>query len=98
MRRVQIITPHPTDPINRWVNVYAILYKGRLEHNITIEPGTIIYVPTTIFTKISRMIRQISVTIEDLSKIPNDLAAFDAGLIAWDQSWNMNIFPKGISF
>jgi protein involved in polysaccharide export with SLBB domain len=96
MRRVQIITPHETDPINRWVNVYAILYKGRMEHNITIEPGTIIYVPTTIFTKFSRMIRQISVTIEDLSKIPNDLASFDAGLIAWDTSWNMNIFPKGI--
>ncbi|MDD5557694.1 MAG: polysaccharide biosynthesis/export family protein [bacterium] len=96
MRRVQIITPHETRPINRWVNVYAILYKGRMEHNITIEPGTIIYVPTTIFTKMSRLIRQISVTIEDLSKIPNDLASFDAGLIAWDQSWNMNIFPKGI--
>lgn len=96
MRRVQIITPHETDPINRWVNVYAILYKGRMEHNITIEPGTIIYVPTTIFTKFSRLIRQISVTIEDLSKIPNDLASFDSGLIAWDTSWNMNIFPKGI--
>lgn len=97
MRRVQIITPHETDPINRWVNVYAILYKGRMEHNITIEPGTIIYVPTTIFTKFSRVIRQISVTIEDLSKIPNDLASFDAGLIAWDTSWNMNIFPHGIN-
>lgn len=96
MRRVQIITPHETDPINRWVNVYAILYKGRMEHNITIEPGTIIYVPTTIFTKFSRVIRQVSVTIEDLSKIPNDLASFDSGLIAWDTSWNMNIFPKGI--
>jgi len=96
MRRVQIITPHETDPINRWVNVYAILYKGRMEHNITIEPGTIIYVPTTIFTKFSRVIRQISVTIEDLSKIPNDLASFNSGLIAWDASWNMNIFPKGI--
>lgn len=96
MRRIQIITPHPTHPINRWVNVYAILYKGRMEHNITIQPGTIIYVPTTIFTKLSRVIRQISVTIEDLSKIPNDLAAFDAGLIAWDQSWNLNIFPHGI--
>lgn len=96
MRRVQIITPHETDPINRWVNVYAILYKGRMEHNITIEPGTIIYVPTTVFTKFSRVIRQISVTIEDLSKIPNDLASFNSGLIAWDASWNLNIFPKGI--
>lgn len=98
MRRVQIITPHETHPINRWVNVYAILYKGRMEHNITIEPGTIIYVPSTILTKMSRMIRQVSVTIEDLSRIPNDLAAFDAGLVAWDRSWNMGIFPKGISF
>jgi protein involved in polysaccharide export with SLBB domain len=96
MRRVQIITPHETRPINRWVNVYAILYKGRMEHNITIEPGTIIYVPTTIFTKFSRVIRQISVTIEDLSTIPNDLASFDSGLIAWDSQWNMNIFPRGI--
>jgi hypothetical protein len=42
------------------------------------------------------VIRQISVTIEDLSTIPNDLASFDSGLIAWDSQWNMNIFPRGI--
>ena len=98
MRRIQIITPHETHPINRWVNAYAILYKGRMQHNITIEPGTIIYVPSTVLTKMSRIIRQVSVTIEDLARIPNDLAAFDAGLVAWDRSWNMGIFPKGISF
>jgi len=87
MRRVQIITPDEEAPKNEWVNVYAILYKGRMKHNITIQPGTIIYVPSTMLTKLSGVIRQLSTTTEDLASVPWDLANFDAGLIAFDRAY-----------
>ena len=45
MRRIQVITPHKTHPTHRWINVYAMLYEGKMEDNIRIEPGTIIYYP-----------------------------------------------------
>ena len=87
MRRVQIITPDEDAPKNEWVNVYSILYKGRMKHNITIQPGMIIYVPSTMLTKLSGILRQLSTTTEDLASVPWDLANFDAGLIAFDRAY-----------
>lgn len=99
MRRVQIITPDEEVPRNVWVNVYAILYKGRMKHNITIQPGTIIYVPSTMLTKLSGIVRQMSTTTEDLASVPWDLANFDAGLIAFDRAYGHGSYiGKGLSW
>ncbi len=51
--RVFVITPHKEKPEYKIVNLYNILYKGNLEQNIELQPGDIIYVPSTILGKIS---------------------------------------------
>jgi len=60
MRRVVLIKPHKTRPKHRWIDVYALLYQGKMEHNVRIEPGDIIYVPKTVATKVGDLIEHIT--------------------------------------
>jgi len=54
LRRVHIIKPDPSDPTSTKVNLYAILYKGKLEDNFDLVPGDIVVVPTTFFSQVTR--------------------------------------------
>ncbi len=51
--RVYVITPKTNKPLYKIVNLYKILYQGKLAQNIELKPGDIIYVPTTVLGKIS---------------------------------------------
>ncbi len=77
MRRVQVIEPHPTHPTHRWVNVYAMLYQGKMEDNIRIEPGTIIYYPMLAIDKFSEVLQAITRPITDLSRMGSDYERWD---------------------
>lgn len=69
MRRIQIITPDRTHPTHRWINVYAMLYQGKMEDNIRIEPGTIIYYPQLVVDKFTDLVRAITKPITALTDL-----------------------------
>ena len=77
MRRIQIITPHRTHPTHRWINVYAMLYEGKMEDNIRIEPGTIIYYPMLAIDKFTQMLKAVTRPIKALSDFGDDYEDWD---------------------
>lgn len=78
MRRIQIITPHKTHPTHRWLNVYAMLYEGKMEDNIRIEPGTIIYYPMLAIDKFDQLLKHITKPIKTLSSFGDDYEDWDS--------------------
>lgn len=52
LRKIYVITPDRKNPKAKTVNLYQLLYKGRLELDLIIEPGQVIYVPSTLISKI----------------------------------------------
>lgn len=63
LRRVQIITPQPTKPIIKIVNLSKILHKGELKEDINLHAGDIVYIPSNIPTKIGNILDKISAPI-----------------------------------
>jgi protein involved in polysaccharide export with SLBB domain len=77
MRRVQIISPDRTHPTHRWINVYAMLYQGKMEDNIRIDPGTIIYYPQLAVDKFTEMLKAITKPITALTDLGNTYEDWD---------------------
>ena len=77
LRRIQIITPHKTHPTHRWVNVYAMLYQGKMEDNIRIEPGTIIYYPMLAIDKFEMTLQAITRPLKALVDFGDDWEDWD---------------------
>ena len=77
MRRVQVITPHKTHPTHRWINVYAMLYEGKMEDNIRIEPGTIIYYPALVVVKFANLVSTITKPITSLTQLGTSYEQWD---------------------
>jgi len=77
MRRIQIITPHKTHPTHRWINVYAMLYQGKMEDNIRIEPGTIIYYPMLAIDKFEMTLTAITRPLKALVTFGEDYDEWD---------------------
>lgn len=77
MRRIQVITPHKTHPTHRWVNVYAMLYQGKMEDNIRIEPGTIIYYPMLAIDKFEMTMKAITRPLKAIVDFQSDWDEFD---------------------
>jgi polysaccharide export outer membrane protein len=73
MRRVILIKPHKTSPRYRSINVFDILYYGRLQDNVRIEPGDIIYVPKTVLSKVNYMVGAIFAPITAMKTGVQDL-------------------------
>jgi len=78
LRRIQIITPHKTHPTHRWINVYAMLYEGKMEDNIRIEPGTIIYYPMLAIDKFDQILKHITKPVSTLSSFGSDYQSWDS--------------------
>ena len=57
--RTYVITPRTKRPIYRTINLYKILYRGRMEQNLRLQPGDIVYVPSTILGKVSSSLSHI---------------------------------------
>lgn len=69
LRKTRIITPGVEGSSTRKVNLYALLYLGDLNENLLIKPGEYLYVPSTIMTKILRMILPVSNTANSVVSI-----------------------------
>ena len=59
LRRTRLIRPHPENPTNKKVNLYALLYHGDLRHDLTLQPGDILFVPSTVVSKWNTVLAQI---------------------------------------
>ena len=77
LRRIQVITPHKTHPTHRWINVYAMLYEGKMEDNIRIEPGTIIYYPMLAVLKFDQIIKTITKPISSITSLTSSYEEWD---------------------
>jgi len=77
LRRIQVITPHSTHPTHRWINVYSMLYQGKMQDNIRIEPGTIIYYPMLAIDKFSQIIKKVTQPITDLADLGDSYEDWD---------------------
>ncbi len=61
MRKCRVITPGPPGKIRtKYVDVYAILYGGKLKYNIDMKPGEVLYIPSTIMAKLMRVFAPIT--------------------------------------
>lgn len=57
MRKCRLISPNANGRNNVvYVNVYELLYAGNLTCNLTMKPGDILYVPSTVVAKIIKVI------------------------------------------
>jgi polysaccharide export outer membrane protein len=54
LRRIYIITYGPKKPTCRKIDLFALLYKGKLKYNIDLFPGDIVVVPSTVPSEINR--------------------------------------------
>jgi len=63
LQRVRIVTPQPTKPIIKIVNLSMILHKGYLKENINLQAGDIVYIPSNIPTKIGNVLDKITAPI-----------------------------------
>lgn len=59
LRRTYVINPDETNPSCRKIDLYALLYKGVLKDNVTLTPGDVVVVPTTVPSEINRALRTI---------------------------------------
>lgn len=54
LRRVYIIKIDEKRVISKKVDLFALLYKGRMEYNLNLVPGDIVVVPSTVPSEINR--------------------------------------------
>jgi len=59
LRRVYVIKPDETKPDYTKVDLYHVLYKGLLEDDLTLTPGDLVVVPSTVPSEINRALTQI---------------------------------------
>jgi polysaccharide export outer membrane protein len=74
MRKCRIVTPSKTEKGTiKYVDLYSILYGGELKKNIDMYPGDVLYVPSTVMTKVIRIINPISSTVGLASSTPENM-------------------------
>ena len=72
MRRCRLVTPTDNGTTKtQSVDLYSILYGGKLENNLTMHPGDVLYVPATIMAKIVRVINPVTAPIASLNSGQN---------------------------
>ncbi len=54
LRRVYVIKPDKSAPNYKKVDIYKLLYKGLLEDDLTLTPGDLVVVPSTVPTEVNR--------------------------------------------
>lgn len=59
LRRVHIVKSDPTDPSFRVVDLFKVLYKGKMKENIELVNGDIVVVPTTVWGGINDFLSEL---------------------------------------
>lgn len=61
MRRAQLITPSDKGrPKKERIDLYNLIYEGKLALDRDMKPGDVLYVPATLFAKVTRVLRPIA--------------------------------------
>ncbi|HQP91119.1 MAG TPA: polysaccharide biosynthesis/export family protein [Candidatus Omnitrophota bacterium] len=64
MRRTQLVRPDAKGkPVTKVVDLYALLYEGKLNLDLEMMPGDVLIVPATMFAKIFRIINPVTSTV-----------------------------------
>jgi polysaccharide export outer membrane protein len=64
MRRTQLITPDVKGrPKSKYIDLYKLLYEGNLKLNVDMKPGDVLYVPSTFFAKVFRIISPVAAPV-----------------------------------
>jgi len=75
MRKCQLVTPSEDGNYKiRSVDLYTLLYRGDLRKNVMIKPGDILYVPSTVMTKVIRTIDPVATVFGITSGMSQDSA------------------------
>ena len=83
MRKCRIITPNKKGRIKtRIVDLYAILYAGKLKYNYEMKSGDVLYVPSTIMAKIISIISPVTNTVSGAANSVTDSSATKAAVLA----------------
>jgi len=59
LRRVLVVSPDQTNPTVKKVDLYAVLYQGKLENNIMLKPDEVVVVSTTIPAEFAKALRKL---------------------------------------
>ena len=59
LRRVYVIKPDKDKPVYTKVDLYNVLYKGMLEDDLTLTPGDLVVVPSTVPSEINKALTQL---------------------------------------
>jgi len=61
MRKTQLIRPDKSGkPLEKRVDLYALLYEGKLNLDLDMQPGDVLVVPATVFAKVMRIINPVA--------------------------------------
>lgn len=83
LRKCRIISPVKKGRIKtRTVDLYAVLYAGKLRYNYEMKAGDILYVPQTIMAKIFSVISPVTSTVSGTTAPVTDSTAARAAVLA----------------
>ncbi len=70
MRRTQLVRPDAKGkPVTKIVDLYALLYEGKLNLDMEMLPGDVLVVPATLFAKIFRVINPVTSTVSNARSV-----------------------------
>lgn len=76
MRRSRLVTPDKNNRTKtKTVDLYAILYGGKLKNNLEMRAGDVLYVPATIMAKVIRVINPVTSTVGLAASAPSDVSS-----------------------
>lgn len=59
LRKVHIVKSDPNDPSYRVIDMFKVLYKGKMKHNVDLVNGDIVVVPTTVWGGINDFLNEL---------------------------------------
>jgi protein involved in polysaccharide export with SLBB domain len=70
MRRTTLVRPDKSGkPVQKALDLYALLYEGKLNLDLVMIPGDVVYVPATLFAKIMRIINPVAGTVSSTKEV-----------------------------
>ena len=76
LRRTYVINPDNKKPSYRKVDLYRLLYKGILKDNLTLKPGDLVVVPTTVPSEINKALRTLLAPFSATASTMNTIDSF----------------------
>jgi len=77
LRRVYVIKPDMTKPVYKKVDIYKLLYKGIMKDNVTLGPGDLVVVPSTVPSEINRALTNLLSPITRSAAVEGIVAGTD---------------------